>query len=275
MGRDELLERLASVGADRAFVLSSAYRFASDFQPAFDPWGGAPGELDGVRAENDFTVAQCSHEPALVPFCSLNPKRDYAVDELARCVEDLGVRGLKMHFWNSNLSLRDAVQRRRLSGVLEYAGTRQLPLLVHVLNGEDEGFGRDDARRFAELLAAAGGPPTCLAHLCGAGGYDEQVAELLDAFTELRDQGGLPRQAHIELSATLTDADNGKAQRSLHAAAAGRGRLAEQLRTWGLGTVLWGSDNGAEYLRSTREHWPLSSAELDRVLANDGRELVA
>lgn len=275
IGGSGLLARLDALGAERAFALSSAYLYASDFQPSFDPWRGAEGELDRVRAENDFTADECSGEPRLVPFCSLNPKRDYAVDELARCVEDRGMRGLKLHFWNSNLSLRDPTQRRRLSTVLTYAGERQLPVLVHVLNGEDEGFGRSDAQRFVEVLSDAGAPPLCLAHLCGAGGYKPQVAELFDAFSELRDQGWLSSRTHVELSATLTRDGDGDGATSLLDTDAGRARLAEQLQRWGLDTVLWGSDNGEDYLIATRRRWPLSSAELDQVLANTGTEFVA
>ncbi len=256
-------------------MLSSAYLYASDFQSSFDPWRGAVGELDRVRAENDFTADQCSGESRLVPFCSLNPKRDYAVEELARCVEDRGMRGLKLHFWNSNLSLRDAAHRRRLTAVLAYVGARQLPVLVHVLNGEDEAFGRSDAQRFADLLTTAGAPPLCLAHLCGAGGYDLQVAELFDAFTELREAGGLSSHTHVELSATLKDDDDGDGAPSLLATPAGRGRLAAQLQRWGLDTLLWGSDNGDDYFGATRRLWPLSAAELAQVLANDGSAWVA
>jgi hypothetical protein len=38
-------------------------------------------------------------------FCGVNPLRDYALDELARCAEQPGLRhvahGLKLHFGNS------------------------------------------------------------------------------------------------------------------------------------------------------------------------------
>ena len=55
-------------------------------------------EYAKVRAENDWTGAQAALFPErLRAFCSFNPLKQYALDELARCAKDPNLRrGIKL-----------------------------------------------------------------------------------------------------------------------------------------------------------------------------------
>ena len=56
-----------------------------------------------LKRDNDWTSKQVAQFPdRLVGFCGLNPLKDDALEELARCAADPNLRrGLKLHFGNS------------------------------------------------------------------------------------------------------------------------------------------------------------------------------
>lgn len=70
-----------------------------DHQHLFSP---APAK---VRADNDWTSQQVAQYPdRLIGFCGLNPLKDYALDELARCAKDPNLRrGLKLQIFLNEL----------------------------------------------------------------------------------------------------------------------------------------------------------------------------
>ncbi|HEX8903777.1 MAG TPA: amidohydrolase family protein, partial [Longimicrobiaceae bacterium] len=97
---DSLVKLLDAAGIRRGVVLSLAYLFASPFFPT------TPDEQERVRAENDWTAAQVARYPdRLVGFCSVNPLKDYAIQEIERCARLPRMRGLKLHFANSGVNV--------------------------------------------------------------------------------------------------------------------------------------------------------------------------
>jgi len=63
----------------RAAVLSTAYIFEQ-------PTRKVENAYEKVRVDNDWTSQQVAQFPdRLIGFCGLNPLKDYALDELARC----------------------------------------------------------------------------------------------------------------------------------------------------------------------------------------------
>src|SRR5947207_1934947 len=64
----------------RAVVLSQAYAFGNPNRPAVDD------EYAQVKMENDWTSREVAQFPdRLVGFCGVNPLRNYALEEIARC----------------------------------------------------------------------------------------------------------------------------------------------------------------------------------------------
>src|SRR5688500_5655433 len=109
---------LDAAGIRRAAVLSTAYIFEQ-------PTRKVDNAYEKVRADNDWTSQQVAQYPdRLVGFCGLNPLKDYALDELARCAKDPNLRrGLKLHFGNSGVDHSDAHHVERLRGVLRAANS--------------------------------------------------------------------------------------------------------------------------------------------------------
>ncbi|NLE76472.1 MAG: amidohydrolase family protein [Chloroflexi bacterium] len=54
---------------------------------------------DDVACNNALARQSAQSGGRLIPFCTVNPHRDGAADEVRRCVEELGFRGVKLHPW--------------------------------------------------------------------------------------------------------------------------------------------------------------------------------
>ena len=50
--------------------------------------------------------------------------------------------------------------------------------------------------------------------------------------------------------------------------------MGQQIESWGLANILWGSDNRKDYLATTRTMWPLDEDKLNVVMNNDGRNFL-
>ena len=89
----DLVRHLDDAGIKRAVVLSTAYSFSN-------PARKVENDYEFVRADNDWTAAQVALYPdRLTGFCGVNPLKDYALGELARCAKNPNLaRGLKLHF---------------------------------------------------------------------------------------------------------------------------------------------------------------------------------
>ena len=181
----DLIAHLDAAGIRRAAVLSVAYMWGRPDRPV-------EHEYDKVRAENDWTAGEAARYPdRLVAFCSVNPLKDYALDEVARCAKDRRLRhGLKLHFGNSDVQVDDPAHAAQLRRVFAAAGERGMAIAVHMRASisKKRPYGAGQARIFLEqLLPAAGRVPVQVAHLAGTGpGYDdppahEAMAVLVDA----------------------------------------------------------------------------------------------
>lgn len=108
----DLVRHLDQAGIKRAAVLSTAYILAS-------PSRKAENERLQVSADNDWTAAQVAQFPdRLVGFCSINPLKDYALEELARCAKKPNLlHGLKLHFAHSRVDSHNTEHIQRLGHV--------------------------------------------------------------------------------------------------------------------------------------------------------------
>jgi uncharacterized protein len=259
-----LIEHLDDAGIERAVVLSVAYTWAKAGR-------AVENEHDQVRATNDWTSGQVARFPdRLRGFCGVNPLRDYALDELARCAEEPALRhvahGLKMHLGNSAVAYHDPRQVARVRRVFEAANGYGMAIIVHMRSSISRKlpYGRNAARVFLEeLLPAAPDVPVQIAHLCGAGGYaaDPPVDPALSVFVEAI-AGRDPRVGRL-----LFDVTNAV---SLEAPPEERGLIARRIRELGVERVLYGSDAPLPG-NTPRECWavfrrlPLSAAEFRTI----------
>ena len=123
----DLIALLDLAGIPRALVLSVAYT-----------WGSAnrtvENEYEKVKAENDWTSQQVAQYPKrLRAFCSFNPLKEYALEELARCTRDPRLRvGLKLHFGNSDVDLENPQDVEKVRKIFQAANDRHMPIVVHM-----------------------------------------------------------------------------------------------------------------------------------------------
>lgn len=268
----EIVNYLNEIGAQSAVALSSAYLWAG-VRPGekVSEYAVMAGEYGNVRAENDFVAEQAAENAGrIIPFLGLNPLKPYAFEELQRCVEALGMRGLKLHFWNSGVNLRKDSHVERIRPMFEYAAQRRLPIMLHFYNGGVADFGPRDGDLFAEkILAQYPALNICFAHFLGAGNYADVVGDIVDAMIRATDENPkLDRERmFLDLSAIFNRQARGRFAGVTDQQLV---RLGAQIRAWGLPNILWGSDNREDYLAVTRAMWPLGADELRRVMDNDG-----
>jgi predicted TIM-barrel fold metal-dependent hydrolase len=255
----DLVARLDAAGIGRALVLSVAYQFGNPNRPAVE------NEYAKVRAENDWTAEQAAQFPdRLRAFCGFNPLRDYALEELARCAKDSRLRhGIKLHFGNSDVDLDNPDHVKRVRKVFGEANRRGMAIVVHMRSSvtRKRPYGAKQARVFLkELLPAASRVPVQIAHMAGAGGYnDPAIDEALGVFVDaIAKHDRRMARVYIDISGVV-DSGQTKEQRE---------RIATRIRQIGLGRVLYGSDSPPkEYWMRFRE-LPLSDVEFRAIEGN-------
>jgi uncharacterized protein len=249
---------------ERAVVLSLAYQYANPNRPPVDD------EYRKVRAENEWTsrqVAQLSGR--LQGLCSFNPLEDYALEELEHCAQDPNLNsGLKLHFGNSDVDLEDPEGLARVQAVFRSANVKDMAILVHIRPSvtRNRPYGAALARLFLdELLPAAPDVTVQIAHLAGAGGYDDPaIDDALQVYVDAvaRDD---PRMVNVYFDVSGV-AGIGEWRDK-------RDRIATRIRQLGLQRMLFGSDGTPDLLRP-RDAWamfrelPLTDAEFDVIMNN-------
>jgi uncharacterized protein len=261
----DVVALLDSAGIRKALLLSVAYLYGS-------PARSVPDEYARVRAENDWNAAQAAEYPdRLRAFCSFNPLKDYALEELARCARDPRLRyGIKLHFGNSDVQLENPAHVAQLRRVFQAANDHHMAIVVHLRASisRNRPYGPVQARAFLEqLLPAAPDVPVQVAHLAGSGpGYDDppvdSVMAVLAEAVERRD----PRTRRLWFDvATVVD-------QKISAATAAR--VAKRIRQVGVDRILYGSDAALGDNPRPREGWaefrklPLTEAEFERIAGN-------
>jgi predicted TIM-barrel fold metal-dependent hydrolase len=260
----DLIALLDSAGIRRALVLSVAYQFANPNRPAIK------NEYAQVKAENDWTSRQVAGFPdRLRGFCGVNPLKDYALQEIARCAKDPQLHfGLKLHFGNSDVDLENPQHVKRLRRVFRTANDHRMTIVIHMRSSvtRQRRYGANVARVFLnDLLPAAPDVPVQIAHLAGAGGYDDPlVDEALAVFVRAianRD----PRMANVYFDVSGVAGLGQWVDKA--------GLIATRIRQLGVARILYGSD-GAAGGNTPRKAWtafrqlPLSDAEF-RTIENN------
>ena len=250
---EDLIARHDAAGIKRAAVLSAAYWWGSA------EWRGE-NEYADVRRENDWTVAEVAKFPdRLFAFISFNPVRDYALEELERFAKHPNVRGIKLHFANSDVDVRDPAHLEKLRKVFKAANDHKLAIIAHLWTGPE--YGREDAEIFLrEILPSAPDVPVSIAHFAGGGpGYTDPA---LEVFAEAI-QAGDPRTKNLYFDvATVADLQT---EATLET-------FAKRIRQVGLRRVLFGTDLGPPHARQSwaifRTTVPLTDDEF-RIIANN------
>jgi predicted TIM-barrel fold metal-dependent hydrolase len=229
----ELIQLLDSAGVGRALVLSLAYQYSNPNKPSVED------EYAEVRRENDWTASQVAQFPdRLRAFCGVNPLKSYAIAEIERCARNPYLHyGLKLHFGNSDVDLDDPSQLAQLRRVFRTADKRRMAIVVHMRPSvtRNRPYGAREAENFLnEVLPSAPHVPIQIAHLAGAGGFDDpSVNGALSVFiTAIAKRD--PRIAHVYFDISgVAGVGQRREKRAL---------IAERIREIGVDRILWGSD---------------------------------
>lgn len=260
----DLIVLLDSAGIQRALVLSVAYTWGKASRaPVAD-------EYEHVKAENDWTAQQVAQYPGrLRAFCSFNPLKPYAREELARCSRDPQLHyGLKLHFGNSDVDLDNPANVSQVRQIFEAANAYHMPIVVHLHTSLDKHrrYGAHEARVFLkELLAAAPNVPVQIAHLAGSGGYDDATDAALGVFADaIKRHDARTKNLWFDAT-TVVQAD---------LPAARLRQIAARIRQIGVKRVLYGSDAAVSPDTYPRAGWAafrrlaLREAEFRRIANN-------
>jgi predicted TIM-barrel fold metal-dependent hydrolase len=257
-----LIAYLDSAGIQRALVLSVAYQYGN-------PSRHVENEYEDVKAENDWTSQQVALYPErLRAFCGVNPLKSYALDEIDRCAKDPRLRtGLKLHFGNSDVDVHDTVQVARLKRVFHTANAHGMSIVAHIhasINKERP-YGRAEALIILnELLPSAPDVPVQIAHLAGAGSYDDATDSAAAVFAHAIERHD-PRVARLYFDASGISISEMTAER--------KALMVARMRRIGLERIFYGSD-GAVPGHGPREYWaafkslPLTDTELRTIATN-------
>lgn len=196
----DLIEQLDAAGIKRAVVLSTAYIFEQ-------PSRKVDRAAEKLKRDNDWTSKQVAQFPdRLIGFCGLNPLKDYALEELARCAADPNLRrGLKLHFGNSVVDYHNPAHIAQVRRVLRAANDHQIAIVAHVRASVTAKlpWGREEALIFLnELLSAAPDVVVQIAHLASAGSaQDEGAQQALEVFVDAVARND-PRTRYLYFDAT-------------------------------------------------------------------------
>ena len=261
----DLITLLDEAGIKRALVLSVAYQFGNPNKPKIE------NEYEHVKAENDWTSQQVAKYPGrLRAFCGVNPLRDYALKEIERCAQDPQLRrGIKLHFGNSDVDLDNPQHVNQLRRVFRAANEHGMAVVLHLHPSitRKRPYGAKQALIFLnDVLPSASNVPVQIAHLTGAGGYDEPaVDEALSVFVlAIAKKDKRMRRVYFDVSGVV-----GYGQWREKASL-----IARRIRQLGIERVLYGSDGFAGGNLAPCQAWaafrklPLSDSEFNTIAHN-------
>lgn len=252
---EQLVQQLDDAGIQRGVVLSVAYWYGSGLMPKAEG-----DEAANVRSENDWTAQEAARFPTrLVAFCSFNPLKDYALAELDRCAKHPHLKGLKLHFGNSEVDVKNPRHVEQLRRIFAAANESRLPVVAHLWT--DPAYGRAEAEIFLnQLLPAAPDIPIQIAHFAGSGpGYTDEALEVFADAISAND----PRTKNLYFDiATVADSQSKETLQ----------KFAERIRQVGLHRVLFGHDSTPPTARQSwltfRTTVPLTDEEFKTIAGN-------
>ena len=197
----EAIASLDGVQGGTGVVLSLAFYFGS---PA------ASGQHYDIahmtRAENEYIAQQVATRPdKLVGFFSVDPLSANALEEVRYWARDGRLKGLKLHFANSDVHLLDPQQVKQVAAVVGLAGEKGLPMVIHL--GTSADFSAAEAESFIrDILPHAGNAWVQIAHSAMFGGEDKVNLNGLNAFeAHIARHDTATRHVMFDISEAVTD----------------------------------------------------------------------
>lgn len=251
----------------KSIVLSDAYLVS-----LLADYGLVSDEHEAVKEANDYVSVQCAvYSNRLIAYGSVNPLKDYALDEVKRCHKELKLKGLKMQFGNSGVDLKKPEHFNKVKKIFAYASKNKIPLLVHQRSAA-EPYGSEDAKKLVELLAQYPDLRIQLAHLGGWGGFDSASYEYLQTLVQKLKSHPEIKYLYLDVSGiVVTDQANPILIEGMPIPTDDDYQKAAALiRDFGLNKIVFGSDTPLynstdDYIKAFSENFPLTKKEMKMI----------
>jgi predicted TIM-barrel fold metal-dependent hydrolase len=200
-----------------------------------------------------------------VGFCSFNPLKDYALEELNRCAKNPNFVGLKLHVGNSRLDMLNPEHVEKLRAVFRAANEKRFPILIHLWTS-DGNYGRPHAEAFLnQVLPVAPDITVQIAHM-SASGPNYHSDDAFEVYATAAASGD-PRMKNVWVDvASMVTRNTTDETLAL---------VARRLRQFGLKHVLFASDRSPGFgNESPKDAWtafnrlPLTEQEFRTVAEN-------
>lgn len=261
---DKIISLLDDANIDRAFVLSGSYILGMN---------GIEGssEYDDVKKENNYLAMEVAKHPhRLIGFFSVNPLKDYAIEEIDRCYDKLQLSGLKLHFTNSNVDLNNSEHLKKIKILFSHCAEKNIPILLHFKSRSPE-YGKKDAEILIdEIIATTPNLKLQIAHLGGWGGFDKSAQEVFSTFIEKYDSNPELKKENIyfDLSGIIVTKREIMPGELDITSKENHEMIAEMLRKWGLDNIAFGTDyqyqSPKAYLEYLKTSLPLTEESFER-----------
>jgi len=145
-------------------------------------------DMDRTRGLNEWLAGVCDKEPRFFGFGSVHPyDGDKAIEEMDRCINDLGLSGFKLHPNTQKFDCGDS----RVKDVIGHAGELGVPVII-------DSYSPTDNTQSGKIVEAALQYPKtalCLAHV---GGYSFMDFAVFGFLTQC---SGVEHNVYFDLTA--------------------------------------------------------------------------
>ncbi len=244
------IDKIKANNSDKLVLISAPYALQIDSEN-----DDSLKLYDFVKGENNFLSKLVNSERNnFYGFCGINPKWQFAINETVRCINDLGLDGIKFHFPSNQIDLNDSKTQESISEILLYLSEKKIPVLIH-LNITDLTNGSGMAKQFIKNFLCNHNKQTIIfAHCGGPGGLYKATLDVLEEFDIFfkTNEFSVNKNIYFELSGTILEQKYpGKISSS---------ELKKMISKMGHKHFLFGSDFP---LRSGKKYIELLNEELD------------
>jgi len=255
---------LKNTAVKRIDLVSMAHVYSSE------EFGGFKNERELVEKENSYVAAERDKYPKKIrAFCSVDPLRDYALDELERCRTKLKMDGIKLHHNANQVYLTVPDHLAKVKRVFEFASRHKMPILLHFDNSHRR-FGKPDVDLLVGSILKDLEPVNLrIAHFGTSGGFSQRTRGFLNAFIDQFDAEPALKKHRItfDISAVALDKDSEGVRKLTDEEFAVLRRYIQRL---GPERIAFGTDyplyTPTEYATILRERVGLSESEIRSIL---------
>lgn len=108
--------------------------------------------------ENNWTGQEAKKSDRLAFACSMSPLSDYAVEEIQRCANKLGANAIKLHFFYSDVKIKNSGHLKKVRKVVKEADKHGLYIVIHpetrtpYMGNKKSDFGAQSIEKLIEAL---------------------------------------------------------------------------------------------------------------------------